>query len=88
MRQDPLAYLAAELDSLRQQGLYRALRVLDDRQQATAHFDGRAVVNLSSNNYLGLTTHPKLIAAALEIRPHDRWHDGDPYGARASAGSF
>jgi glycine C-acetyltransferase len=66
MRQDPLAYLAAELDSLRQQGLYRALRVLDDRQQATAHFDGRAVVNLSSNNYLGLTTHPKLIAAALE----------------------
>ncbi|HEY6359276.1 MAG TPA: aminotransferase class I/II-fold pyridoxal phosphate-dependent enzyme [Vicinamibacterales bacterium] len=66
MRQDPLAYLATELDSLRQQGLYRALRVLDDRQQATAHFDGRAVVNLSSNNYLGLTTHPKLIAAALQ----------------------
>jgi glycine C-acetyltransferase len=66
MRQDPLAYLTAELDSLRQQGLYRTLRVLDDRQQATAHFDGRAVVNLSSNNYLGLTTHPKLIAAALE----------------------
>ena len=66
MRQDPLAYLATELDSLRQQGLYRTLRVLDDRQQATAHFDGRSVVNLSSNNYLGLTTHPKLIAAALE----------------------
>lgn len=66
MRQDPLGYLVTELDSLRQQGLYRALRVLDDRQQATAHFDGRAVVNLSSNNYLGLTTHPKLIAAALE----------------------
>jgi glycine C-acetyltransferase len=64
MRQDPLAYLAAELDSLRQQGLYRSLRVLEDRQQATAHFDGRAVVNLSSNNYLGLTTHPKLVAAA------------------------
>ena len=66
MRPDPLAYLGAELDSLRAQGLYRSLRVLDDRQQASAHFDGRAVVNLSSNNYLGLTTHPKLIEAALE----------------------
>jgi len=66
MRQDPLAYLAAELDLLREQGLYRSLRVLDDRQQASAHFDGRAVINLSSNNYLGLTTHPKLIAAARE----------------------
>ena len=66
MRQDPLAFLGTELDSLRQQGLYRHLRVLDDRQQATAHFDGRSVVNLSSNNYLGLTTHPKLIEASLK----------------------
>jgi glycine C-acetyltransferase len=66
MRQDPLAYLGTELDSLRQQGLYRSLRVLDDRQAATAHFDGRQVVNLSSNNYLGLTTHPKLVAAAID----------------------
>jgi glycine C-acetyltransferase len=66
MRQDPLAYLGTELDALRQQGLYRSLRVLDDRQAATAHFDGRQVVNLSSNNYLGLTTHPTLVAAAVE----------------------
>ena len=66
MRTDPLAFLGTELDTLRQQGLYRHLRVLDDRQQATAHFDGRSVVNLSSNNYLGLTTHPKLIEAALK----------------------
>jgi glycine C-acetyltransferase len=66
MRSDPLAFLGTELDSLRQQGLYRHLRVLDDKQQATAHFDGRSVVNLSSNNYLGLTTHPKLVQAALK----------------------
>ena len=66
MRTDPLAFLGTELDALRQQGLYRHLRVLDDRQQAHAHFDGRSVVNLSSNNYLGLTTHPKLIQAALK----------------------
>jgi len=66
MRQDPLAYLSTELDTLRQQGLYRSLRVLEDRQQAATHFDGRSVVNLSSNNYLGLTTHPKLIEKAIK----------------------
>src|SRR3954452_12612664 len=66
MRSDPLAFLGTELDNLRQQGLYRHLRVLEDRQQATSHFDGRSVVNLSSNNYLGLTTHPKLIERAIQ----------------------
>jgi glycine C-acetyltransferase len=66
MRQDPLAYLGTELDALRKQGLYRSLRVLEDRQQAATHFDGRSVVNLSSNNYLGLTTHPKLIEKAIK----------------------
>ena len=66
MRTDPLQFLATELDALRQQGLYRKLRVLEDRQEASSHFDGRSVVNLSSNNYLGLTTHPRLIERALE----------------------
>jgi glycine C-acetyltransferase len=66
MRRDPLAYLADELDSLKQQNLYRHLRVLEDEQKAHTTFDHRSVVNLSSNNYLGLTTHPRLRAAALE----------------------
>jgi glycine C-acetyltransferase len=66
MRTDPLSFLGTELDSLKAQGLYRGLRVLDGEQQARASFDGRQVVNLSSNNYLGLTTHPRLRAAALE----------------------
>src|SRR5216117_2976992 len=66
MRFDPLSFLGAELDSLRQQGLYRRLRVLDGEQQPKATFDHRKVVNLSSNNYLGLTTHPRLREAALE----------------------
>jgi len=60
MRTDPLSFLADELASLKEQGLYRRLRVLDDEQRATTRFDGREVVNLSSNNYLGLTTHPRL----------------------------
>ena len=63
---DPLKFLSDELDSLKQQGLYRPLRVLETEQSAHATFDHKSVVNLSSNNYLGLTTHPKLCEAALE----------------------
>src|SRR5712691_262905 len=66
MRRDPLTYLTAELDTLQQQGLYRQLRVLDGEQKPTTTFDHRQVVNLSSNNYLGLTTHPRLRECALE----------------------
>ena len=65
-RPDPLSFLSAELDSLKQQGLYRTLRVLDGEALAHASYDHRSVVNLSSNNYLGLTTHPKLRQAALD----------------------
>jgi glycine C-acetyltransferase len=64
VRADPLNYLSAELASMREQGLYRRLRVLDDEQRAHTSVDHRSVVNLSSNNYLGLTTHPRLRQAA------------------------
>src|SRR5687767_1936705 len=66
MRTDPLGYLGQELDALKEQNLYRRLRILDDEQKAHTTFDHRSVVNLSSNNYLGLTTHPRLRAAALD----------------------
>ncbi len=66
MRRDPLAYLGEELDSLKKQNLYRKLRVLEAEQKAHTTFDHRSVVNLSSNNYLGLTTHPRLREAALK----------------------
>ena len=65
MNTDPLQFLSSELDALKAQGLYRRLRVLDSEQAARTRVDGRDVVNLSSNNYLGLTTHPKLKAKAL-----------------------
>jgi glycine C-acetyltransferase len=64
MRTDPLAYLGQELDALKEQKLYRQLRILEDEQKAHTTVDHTSVVNLSSNNYLGLTTHPKLRAAA------------------------
>src|SRR3954454_1643609 len=65
MRRDPLDYLGIELDSLKEQGLYRQLRILEGEQSHRTTFDRRQVVNLSSNNYLGLTTHPKLRERAL-----------------------
>jgi glycine C-acetyltransferase len=66
MRKDPLQFLATELDSLKQQGLYRKLRILEGRPEAHTTFDHKSVVNLSSNNYLGLTTHPRLVKAASD----------------------
>jgi len=66
MRTDPLAYVGEELQSLKRQNLYRRLRILEGEQKAHTTFDHRSVVNLSSNNYLGLTTHPRLRARALE----------------------
>jgi glycine C-acetyltransferase len=66
MRRDPLDYLSRELDALKQQGLYRQLRILEGEQSHKTTFDHRQVVNLSSNNYLGLTTHPRLRERALE----------------------
>jgi glycine C-acetyltransferase len=66
MRTDPLTYLGEELQALKDQNLYRRLRILEDEQKARTTFDSRSVVNLSSNNYLGLTTHPKLRQRALQ----------------------
>ena len=66
MKSDPLSFLGTELESLKQQGLYRKLRVLEGKPESHTTYDHNSVVNLSSNNYLGLTTHPKLKKAALD----------------------
>jgi glycine C-acetyltransferase len=59
-----LAHLTAQLDALRAGGTHFKLRVLDDAQGPLCHYDGREVINLASNNYLGLCDHPKLREAA------------------------
>ena len=64
VRKDPLAYLDDELEELRAKNLYRALRVMTGPQAVHTTVEGRAVISLSSNNYLGLTTHPRLVEAA------------------------
>ena len=61
-----LAYLTAAIDELKAKGTYFHLRVLDDQQAPVCHYDGKQVINLASNNYLGLANHPKLIEAALK----------------------
>jgi glycine C-acetyltransferase len=65
MRTDPLKFLSDELDTMRAQGGLGTIRVLDGPQLAKGSIDGREVVNLASNNYLGLTTHPRLVERAL-----------------------
>jgi glycine C-acetyltransferase len=62
----PLAHLTAVLDELRAKGTYFHLRVLDDQQAPVCHYDGKEVINLASNNYLGLANHPRLIQAAMD----------------------
>ncbi|HLK51740.1 MAG TPA: glycine C-acetyltransferase [Bryobacteraceae bacterium] len=62
----PLSYLTDQLNQWRQEGTYQRLRVLESESAAESRFDGKNVINLASNNYLGLTTHPKLREAALE----------------------
>jgi glycine C-acetyltransferase len=61
-----LAYLTAAMDELRAKGTHFRLRILDDQQAPVCHYDGREVINLASNNYLGLCNHPRLIEAALK----------------------
>src|ERR1700745_3137302 len=65
-RTNPLSYLTDQLNELKSKGTHFKLRVLEDEQAPECTFDGKHVINLASNNYLGLTTQPKLREAALE----------------------
>jgi glycine C-acetyltransferase len=65
-RTNPLSYLTDQINELKAKGTHFNLRILEDEQAPECTFDGKKVINLASNNYLGLTTHPKLREAALE----------------------
>ena len=64
-RRNPLAFIADEIDDLKAKHLYRPLRVMSAAQGPVTVVDGREVISLSSNDYLGLTHHPRLRDAAL-----------------------
>ncbi len=61
---NPLDYLDSELNELRERGLFRWPRTLEGAQEPLARYDGHEVINLASNNYLGLANHARLKAAA------------------------
>jgi glycine C-acetyltransferase len=77
MKQNALGYLSDQLRELREKGLAPKLRVLEGEQKPVAVFDGREVINLASNNYLGLTTHKALRKSAVDA--------AKAYGAGAGA---
>ena len=77
IKQSPLQYVSEQLKELREKGVAPKLRVLQGEQKAVCTFDGREVINLASNNYLGLTTHKALRKAAVEA--------AKKYGAGAGA---
>jgi len=59
-------WITAELDSLKQQGLYNTIRTIESPQGAWLVVDGKRVLNFCSNNYLGLANHPRLVQAAQD----------------------
>jgi len=63
---NPLAFLHDQINDLKAKGLYFNLHILDGEQKAVAKIDDKEVINLSSNNYLGLTTHKALRRAAID----------------------
>ncbi len=66
-----LSHLTDVLDDLKQRGTFFRLRELDDVQGPVCTYDGKQVINLASNNYLGLCNHPKLEEAAIQaIKDH------------------
>ena len=65
-KRNPLQYVSETLQDLRAKGVAPKLRVLEGEQKPVCSFDGREVVNLASNNYLGLTTHRALRRASVE----------------------
>jgi glycine C-acetyltransferase len=71
MKQNPLQYVTEQLRELREKGVAPRLRVLEGEQKAVCTFDGKEVINLASNNYLGLTTHKALRKAAVEAAKKD-----------------
>src|ERR1700723_2495267 len=72
-----LSYLTEQLDALKKAGTYQRLRELESACEPVSRFDGKEVINLASNNYLGLANHPKLVEAECDAARH--------YGAGSGA---
>ena len=83
--QNPLSYLHDQIAEMESKGTHFRIRVLEGAQKPVADFDGKDVINLSSNNYLGLTTHKTLKRAAIEAT---RTHGVGAGAVRTIAGTM
>ena len=72
-----LTFLKEKIQELKDQGVYRNLPVLETASEAEVILNGKKVINLSSNNYLGFANHPRLKKASIEAV--------EKYGAGAGA---
>jgi len=82
---DKTQYLTEQLDELKEQGLYNNIRTIDSPMDAHVTIDGRKLINLCANNYLGLANHPRLKQAAKDAI--DQYGIG-PGAVRTIAGTF
>ncbi|TVP84257.1 MAG: glycine C-acetyltransferase [Alkalicoccus sp.] len=78
-------YLEQELEQMKKDGIYRQLVPIESDQGAKVTIEGKELIQLSSNNYLGLTTHPRLKLAA--VRAADKYGAGTG-SVRTIAGTF
>ncbi len=81
MRMD---WIAGELEGLKKKGLFRSLCTIESAQEPRIILDGKELIHLSSNNYLGLTIRPKVKKAAIEALEHYGTGSG---GSRLTCGN-
>lgn len=70
MNEQLVQRIAGELEEIRKSGLFKTERIIESPQGATIIVNGRSVLNFCANNYLGLSSHPKVIAAAHKAIDH------------------
>ena len=74
-------HLSKTLAEIKEAGLYKEERLIESAQQAAISVKGKEVLNFCANNYLGLSNHPRLIAAAQQLHLRNAGH---PQGAGSS----
>jgi glycine C-acetyltransferase len=67
-------FISKELESIKEQGLFKTERIIETPQEAEINVNGKNVLNFCANNYLGLSSHPEVVAAAHEAL--DEWGFG------------
>ncbi|MHA1916203.1 MAG: aminotransferase class I/II-fold pyridoxal phosphate-dependent enzyme [Promethearchaeota archaeon] len=77
MTRDPVAFLKSDMNELRESNLQWTVRYLEQGSKPHSVVDGKEVLMLNTNNYLGLATHPKVVQAAIDATKK--------YGAGAGA---